>query len=153
MKISTNENDRVIAEPKVTPPRSSFASKENALCGLEISQAPTVGRQNSIHLIKLKAKVGGVMVGEVFIRRTPDLSYDLICSLYVLPSHRRCGIGRSLMEKAIEDFGKERELRLRAKPGFSDGSAPGQNDLIGFYYSLGFASFDDAGNMKRSTGI
>ena len=57
------------------------------------------------------------------------------------------------MEKAIEDFGKERELRLRVKPGFSGGSAPDQNDLIGFYYSLGFASFDDAGNMKRSSSI
>ena len=153
MNITTNENGSVIAELKATPPHNPVASKENAICDLVTSRGPIIGRQNDVHLIKLKARIGDVVVGEVFIRRTPDLPHDRICSLYVLPSYRRCGIGRSLMQAAIEEFGKERELRLRAHPGFVAGPKPDQNDLLDFYRSLGFVSYDELGGMKRSPCI
>jgi DNA-directed RNA polymerase beta subunit len=114
-----------------------------------LSYTPPAGAIGGVTLTKLQAHLGDEKVGEVFIRQQPELSHDRITNLFVSDKHRGAGIGRSIMERAIADYGKDRELQLRANPGFSQADAPDQDDLIRFYKTLGFATFDDQGNMKR----
>ena len=134
--------------PKLKKKASDMLTNPNAV-EPTLKWGPTAGYDGGVQLTKLEARAGDNKIGEVFVRQQPDLPYDRITNLFVADSHRGQGIGRSLMEKAIGDFGKERELRLRATPGFSQGDAPKQDDLVNFYSQLGFITFDDKGNMKR----
>lgn len=109
-----------------------------------------VGPDGSMQLHKFVANnPEGGMMGEVFARIDPNEDYINVQNLFVAPEHRENGVGRSLMEEVIGTYGKDRELRLRARPGHITQGSPEQSDLINFYSSLGFETYDEEGAMRR----
>ncbi len=120
-------------------------SRETAESGVDEWYAPYELRSEIAHPRSILAvdNTGGTVTGFVHAVTGDELGHVL--RLYVVPDHRRQGIGRRLLEYVIDevaDLGFDRVVAL----------VLADNDLgVEFYRSMGFETVDEAETMIGGT--